>query len=241
MSKNRIAIVTGGSKGIGRAIAEAMADKGIFVIIADIQKNSSIKHKNISYSKADVSCEKDVKELINSTVDSYGRIDYLINNAAIFNPTPIEKLTLSQWNKTIGTNLTGSFLCSKYASTYLKQTKGSIVNLTSTRAYMSEKNTEAYSASKGGLLSLTHSMAISLGPNVKVNSISPGWIDNREWSTDFFDELSEQDNTQHPAGRVGRPQDIASMILWLIDEKNSFVTGQDFTIDGGMTKKMIYE
>ena len=155
----------------------------------------------------------------------------------------MNELTIEEWNRAIGTNLTGTFLCSKFCAPYLDESKGSIVNMCSTRAFQSEPNTESYSASKGGIYSLTHAMAMSLAPNVRVNSISPGWIDVsavKKKANARQVELSKEDHLQHPAGRVGNAYDIAQMVMFLLDEANGFITGQNFTIDGGMTKKMIY-
>jgi NAD(P)-dependent dehydrogenase (short-subunit alcohol dehydrogenase family) len=134
-------------------------------------------------------------------------------------------------------------LCSKYAYPYLKKEKGVIINIASTRAFMSEPNTEAYSASKGGIYALTHALAISLGPDIRVNCISPGWIEVSEWKKKSLRkpaELTELDHKQHPAGRVGRPEDIASLVLYLISDEAGFITGANFIVDGGMTRKMIY-
>lgn len=156
---------------------------------------------------------------------------------------PISTITLEEWNRIISVNLTGTFLCSKYAAPHVAFRRGSIINIASTRGLMSEPDTESYSASKGGIIALTHSLAISLGPDVRVNCISPGWIDVSEWkklSLRTVPEHSFQDKAQHPAGRVGTPYDISSMVLYLIDDNNTFITGQNFVIDGGMTRKMIY-
>ncbi|HSV26450.1 MAG TPA: SDR family oxidoreductase, partial [Sedimentisphaerales bacterium] len=131
-------------------------------------------------------------------------------------------------------NLTGPFLTSKHAAPHIARNKGGIVNIASTRALMSEANTEAYSASKAGLVGLTHALAVSLGPDVRVNCISPGWIDTAD------SRLSDADHAQHPAGRAGRPEDIAEMTLYLCSAAAGFITGQNFVVDGGMTKKMIY-
>ncbi|MGB3801970.1 MAG: SDR family oxidoreductase [Lewinella sp.] len=144
----------------------------------------------------------------------------------------------------IATNLTGAFLCAKFAAPHLRDRKGAIVNLSSTRRKMSEPNTEAYSASKGGIYALTHALAISLGPDIRVNSISPGWIDVTPWQKESERkpaDLSKTDHHQHPAGRVGIPQDIADMVEYLLSDRSAFITGQDFIIDGGMTRKMIYQ
>lgn len=167
-------------------------------------------------------------------------IDLVVNNAAKILFKPLEDVTYEAWQQVMNTNLGSIFLFAKYAKETLRIQKGSIINIASTRAYMSEPHTESYSASKGGIIALTHSLAISLGPDIRVNSISPGWIDSRNDAQKAKEPLSREEHSLHPCGRVGEPQDVASMVLWLADNANSFVTGQDFIIDGGMTKKMIY-
>jgi NAD(P)-dependent dehydrogenase (short-subunit alcohol dehydrogenase family) len=152
-------------------------------------------------------------------------------------------LSLDEWNSVLAVNLAGPFLCSKYSEKELRKNKGAIVNICSTRALQSEANTEAYSASKGGLLALTHALAMSFSPEVRVNAISPGWVDVsavKKKSAAKQTPLSAEDHRQHPAGRVGKAEDIANMVLFLFDSKNDFITGQNFVIDGGMSKKMIY-
>jgi len=242
-------IVTGGAQGIGKIISFELANKGFAVSIFEIDEEAIDEFKlktdleNISFFKTDISDEESVKKSIQLSVEKYGNIEGLINNAAIQIEKPITELTLEEWNRVIGTNLTGAFLCSKHAAEYLKKSKGSIVNISSTRAFQSEPNTEAYSASKGGILALTHALAVSLGPEVKVNCISPGWIDvsaTKKKSKANQIDLSKEDHLQHPAGRVGKPNDISNMVLFLLNPENDFITGQNFIIDGGMTKKMIY-
>ncbi len=140
------------------------------------------------------------------------------------------------WNDILSANLSSVFYCSKEAASLMKDKGGSIINMASTRATMSEPNTEAYSASKGGIASLTHSLAITLSKyGIRVNSVSPGWIQTEE-----YESLREIDHTQHPANRVGKPEDIAKACLFLADPDNDFITGEDLVVDGGMTKKMIY-
>jgi NAD(P)-dependent dehydrogenase (short-subunit alcohol dehydrogenase family) len=155
----------------------------------------------------------------------------------------VTELGLDEWNRALAVNLTGAFLCAKHAAPHLKKNGGSIVNIASTRAFMSERDTEAYSASKGGLFALTHALAVSLGPEVRVNCISPGWIETselRKRSARTITKLSEKDHSQHPAGRAGNADDVAALALFLLDPGNSFITGQNFIVDGGMTRKMIY-
>jgi NAD(P)-dependent dehydrogenase (short-subunit alcohol dehydrogenase family) len=161
----------------------------------------------------------------------------VVSNAGIMIRKPLRRLTLAEWHRVIDTNLTAAFLLTRAAEKPLRRACGAIVMIASTRALMSEADTESYSASKGGLLALTHALAISLAPDVRVNCVSPGWIETKHYAG-----LRRKDHAQHPAGRVGRPEDIAEIVAWLLDAKRSgFITGANFVIDGGMTCKMIYE
>lgn len=231
----RVALVTGGSSGIGRTIADTLLNEGWMVVVFDLEEPESPIGQNGLVILGDVGIESDVKGAIQDAVDTFGGLDALVNNAGIGINRPLEKLTLNEWNSVIGTNLTGTFLCSKHAAPQLRKRNGAIVNIASTRAIQSEAHTEAYSASKGGIVALTHAMAVSLGPDIRVNCISPGWIE-----TDPEAVHSESDETQHPCGRIGTPDDIAAMAAYLLSDRAGFITGQDFVIDGGMTKKMIY-
>jgi NAD(P)-dependent dehydrogenase (short-subunit alcohol dehydrogenase family) len=149
---------------------------------------------------------------------------------------PLRQLTLAEWHRVIDVNLTAAFLLAKAAEKPLRKAKGAFVVIASTRAQMSEADTESYSASKGGLVALAHALSVSLAPDVRVNSVSPGWIATRNYG-----ELRRKDHLQHPAGRVGKPEDVAELVAYLIDgERSGFVTGANLTIDGGMTRKMIY-
>jgi NAD(P)-dependent dehydrogenase (short-subunit alcohol dehydrogenase family) len=247
MKKN--IVVTGGSQGIGKIITEYLLKEGFSVSVFenDLEAIQEFMEEepstDLAFFHCDVACEDDVKESVRKSAERSGNISGLINNAAISNNKAITELTLEEWNQVIGVNLTGSFLCAKYAAPYLKSSHGSIINICSTRAFQSEANTEAYTASKGGVYSLTHALAVSLGPEVRVNSISPGWIDVsaiKKKSQAKQYNLTEEDHHQHPAGRVGKAEDIARMVLFLLNRDNSFITGQNFVIDGGMTRKMIY-
>jgi NAD(P)-dependent dehydrogenase (short-subunit alcohol dehydrogenase family) len=146
---------------------------------------------------------------------------------------PLRRLTLAEWHRVIDTNLSAAFLLARAAERALRQAHGATVTIASTRTLMSEAETESYSASKGGLLALTHALAISLAPDVRVNCVSPGWIETKDYAG-----LRCKDHAQHPTGRVGRPQDVAEMVD---NDRSGFVTGANFVIDGGMTRKMIYE
>ncbi len=244
---NKVVIVTGGAQGIGRGIATRFLEAGSKIVIADADTEAlqeiRLEHPVIHTVQCDVSSEDEVKNLVESALEKFGRIDFVINNAGIGINKPLESLELLDWNRVIGVNLTGAFLMAKHASPHLRSSRGSIVNIASTRAVMSEANTEAYSASKGGLLALTHALAVSLGPDVRVNAVSPGWIETRDRqkkSARSEVHYSDADLAQHPVGRVGTPEDIAAMVMFLCSSEAGFVTGQNFVVDGGMTKKMIY-
>ncbi|MGV1098240.1 SDR family oxidoreductase [Thiovibrio sp. JS02] len=248
----RVIAVTGGAQGIGKAIAGRLLTRGAVVVIADIDEEAGQEclaewgyPRNALLLRTDVAEEKSVAGCIDEIVRRFLRLDGVVNNAGIANPgaTPIEKTPLTDWQRLLATNLTGCFLMAKHAVPHLRKSRGAIVNIASTRALQSEANTEAYSAAKGGLLSLTHALAISLGPEVRVNCISPGWIDTRAWRKKElreYEPLRPIDHTQHPAGRVGTPEDVAGMVAFLLSAEAQFITGQNFIIDGGMTRKMLY-
>lgn len=251
MSQNaKVAVVTGGGQGIGKAVAAAFLKNGHAVVISDTDREAGEETAEefggpgtIDFIAADVSREQEVAVLFRLTMERFGRVDVLVNNAGISANKPLELLSLADWNRVIGTNLTGPFLCARHAAPHLRESGGCIINIASTRAMMSEADTEAYSASKGGIVALTHALAVSLGPRVRVNCISPGWIETSGWrkrSGKRSPELSADDHLQHPAGRVGTPEDIAAMVLFLASPEASFITGANFVVDGGMTRKMIY-
>ncbi|MFA7369051.1 MAG: SDR family oxidoreductase [Kiritimatiellales bacterium] len=227
-------LITGGAQGIGRGCAEHFLNLGWNVTAVDIQPMAS--GGRLETVCGDILLEETARQAAAKTIQRFGRLDALINNAGVGTrgKFKVEELPLEEWTRVLGINLTGYFLMAKHAAPFLRNAKGAIVNIASTRALMSESDTEAYAASKGGILALTHALAVSLGPDVRVNCISPGWIETRKDA-----KHSEADRLQHPAGRVGVPQDIAELAEYLISA--GFVTGQNFVADGGMTKKMIYE
>lgn len=239
MNHSKVAIITGSGRGIGAEIALRLLAENFRIVIADLNfenKSFDFDPSRILFVKTDVKQEKSVKNLIQKTIAHFGRIDALINNAGIVanEKASFERTTLKIWNDYIGTNLTGPYLCTQYAVPHLKKNNGNIVNISSTRAIQSEGNNEPYAASKGGLISLTHELAVTLGPQIRVNCISPGWINSH------YEKLTKKDHEQHPAGRVGTPEDVAHMVAFLISDQASFITGQNFIVDGGMTVKMIY-
>ena len=234
-------VITGGAQGIGRAIAARFKHDGANVTIADnnqVRLEQTMRELEINGVLTDVSKESDVGKLIESVLERYGAIDVLVNNAGLSDFVPLEQQTLAGFQKVLNVNLTGAWLCARVAAPHLRATKGTIINMASTRAIMSEPGSEAYAASKGGLLALTHALAASLQPDVRVNCVSPGWIETRAPGTFTH---SSGDNAQHLVGRVGTPEDIASMVAFLASLKQAgFITGQNVVVDGGMTKKMIY-
>ncbi len=186
--KGKVAVVTGGGQGIGRAIAEAFVRAGAAVVIAEIDEPAGRKAQRqfsrrgrAVFVPCDVADDKSVRGCVCAAVAEFGRLDFVINNAGIGVGKPVERLKPEEWNRVLGTNLTSIYLFARHGARHLRRARGAIVNIASTRAFMSEPNTEAYSASKGGVVSLTHSLAISLGPKVRVNCISPGWIDVSDW------------------------------------------------------------
>lgn len=245
MTRRKVLAVTGGAQGIGRAIALHFAQRGYAVSIADTQvaagraalKLLRNKGARAEFFKADVSRETDVKHWLRATARTLGCPDVLVNNAGIRASAPFLTLSPKAFDLVLATNLRGTFLCTQQAAKLMVKhgRKGAIINIASTRAFMSEANTEAYSASKGGIIALTHATAVSLGARgIRVNAVSPGWIETRGRPH------SRRDRLQHPAGRVGTPEDIARACLY-IAEQAGFMTGQNLILDGGMTVKMIYE
>ena len=247
---DKVALITGGGQGIGKAIARRFLAEGARVVIAEIDKEAGLETERefkalgeIRFLPTDVADETAVAAAVADTVTTWGGLDILINNAAIAANKPLAELTLEEWNRVLACNLTGPMLGAKHAAPHLTKRQGCIINMASTRAFMSEPHTEAYSASKGGIVALTHALAISLGPKVRVNSIAPGWIEVADWQKQDrrrAPKLTPEDHAQHLVGRVGRPEDIAALAVFLASVEAAFVTGACFVADGGMTRKMIY-
>ncbi len=248
--KGRVALITGGAQGIGKGIARRFLSEGARVVLVDVDAEAGEETRNefaslgdVVFVRGDVGVEATARRAVKRVVGLFGRLDVLVNNAGIGIGKPVTELTLKEWNRVLAVNLTGAFLFCRHAAPHLRRSRGAIVNIASTRALMSEPNTEAYSASKGGVVALTHALAVSLGPEVRVNCISPGWIEVSAWRKRRGRKqpaLSEADHAQHPAGRVGTPEDIASLAAYLVSPDAGFITGANFVADGGMTRKMIY-
>jgi NAD(P)-dependent dehydrogenase (short-subunit alcohol dehydrogenase family) len=254
-SANPVYLITGAASGIGKAIARRLIDDGAAVVIADLDASGGkrvvdecSRFGELLFVQTDVTSERSVAACVKQALRKLGRLDGLVNDAGIADPynAPIDALELADWNRMLATDLTGMFLMVKHCLPALrKQPCAAIVNIASTRAGQSEPNSEAYAASKGGVVALTHALAISLGPKLRVNCISPGWIDTSAWQPPRRkpgkpQKLRKRDHEQHPVGRVGQPEDVASLASWLLGPEAAFVTGQNFVLDGGMTRKMIY-
>lgn len=225
-----VALVTGGAHGIGAAITSRLARDNWDVVVADTDA-AGAPPEGGRYVVCDVSDEAAVNALVGGVGP---RLDAVICNAGINVRKRIAELTLREWSRVIGINLTSTFLLARAAEASLRAAQGCVITIASTRAHMSEPDTEAYAASKGGLVALTHALSISLAPDVRVNCISPGWIFTKG------NPPSEEEHAFHPTGRVGTSDDIAALVAFLVGSESGFITGAEFIVDGGVTRKMIY-
>ncbi len=224
MFKQKVAVVTGGAKGIGKTIAEEFRKAGAQVCIIDLLPND--------YFVGDLAEQSVLEAFAQKVLHDYGRVDYLINNALPV-MKGIDQCTYEEFNYALRVGVTAPFYLTKLFAPHFAP-GASIVNISSSRDRMSQPQTKSYTAAKGGISALTHALAVSLSGKVRVNSISPGWIDTN------FTEYNGPDAFQHPSGRVGNPLDIANMVLFLCSDKAGFITGENICIDGGMTRQMIY-
>ncbi|MCZ0755026.1 SDR family NAD(P)-dependent oxidoreductase [Anoxybacillus sp. J5B_2022] len=245
MYQGKVVVITGAAGGIGRALAKAYAEQGATIIVTDKTDEAQLVAKRLQTEGYDVHsyiCDltvpTEIENMFREIDNMFRRVDVLINNAGFGIFVSPYDLTVEQWDDVINTNLRGAFLCAREAAKIMKtHGGGAIVNIASTRALMSEPNSEAYAASKGGMLALTHALAMSFSADrIRVNAICPGWIETKAYET-----LRPKDHAQHPAGRVGKPEDVARACLYFTDPNNDFVTGTHLVVDGGMTRKMIYE
>lgn len=246
------ALVTGGAQGIGKAISAALIEAGHPVLMLDrdaaagraaAQELSRAEAPAI-FLRGDSADEATVKRAVAAAAAlSKAGLGAVVANTGISKPKPVARLTLAEWNRVLAVNLTSGFLLAKHAAPRLRRRGGAMVLIGSTRATMSEPDWEAYGASKGGVVALAHALAVSLGPKVRVNCVSPGWIATDAWqapSRRREPKLSTADHAQHPAGRVGRPEDVAALVRFLLSDAAGFITGAHYLVDGGMSRKMIY-
>ena len=224
MFESKVAVVTGGAKGIGKAIAEEFRKAGATVCIIDLLTND--------YYVGDLSDQTVLEDFARKVIADCGHVDYLVNNALPL-MKGIDECTYEEFNYALRVGVTAPFYLAKLFAPHFAP-GGAIVNISSSRDRMSQPQTESYTAAKGGISALTHALAVSFSGKVRVNAISPGWID-----TDYT-VYQGPDAAQQPAGRVGNPLDIANMVLYLCSDKAGFITGENICIDGGMTRQMIY-
>ncbi len=250
MPEVKTAFVTGGAEGIGACIVDSLCRKGYVVVFCDIDDAKGKERETIlenngfqaSFIGGDVSSPDDMRKISSEIKRMHGSLDILVNNAGIADPAmdfPSEDV--SAWNRVISTNLSGIFY-SVNSLVNIMPEGSSIVNIASTRAFQSEKNTLAYSASKGGIVALTHSLAVTLSSRrIRVNCISPGWIDTSSWKIPPQDSpLEKIDHLQHPSGRAGVPIDVANIVAFLCSSDGEWINGENIMVDGGMSKRMIY-
>ncbi|MBN2796395.1 MAG: SDR family oxidoreductase [Clostridia bacterium] len=230
MFKDKVVVITGGASGIGRNIAEAFMNEGAKVAVIDQQESD----QNFTlFFQGNISDESVLLAFKSKVIETFGNVDFLINNACISKGGILSSCSYEDFLYVQKIGVVAPYYLSMLLLPHFSN-HGAIVNISSTRAFQSQPDTESYTAAKGGITALTHGLAISLSGKVRVNSITPGWIDTTD-ST-----FSKSDASQHPVGRVGQPKDIANMVLFLCSDKASFMTGENITIDGGMSKLMIY-
>ncbi len=222
--QDKVAVVTGGARGIGKCICEFFEAAGAKVCVIDLLEND--------YFVGDLADKAALERFAEKVIADYGKVDFLINNAAP-KMCGLNGGSYEDFEYALRVGVTAPFYLTKLFAPYFAE-GASIVNISSSRDRMSQPQTESYTAAKGGISALTHALAVSLAGKVRVNSISPGWIDTA------YTVYEGADAIQQPAGRVGNPSDIANMVLYLCSDMAGFITGENICVDGGMTRQMIY-
>ena len=250
--KDRVSIVTGGAKGIGWGIVKILVQEGAKVVIADWDEVKGPETAeemrkaggDVIYVKTDVSQEEQVKHLVQATLDHYGKIDILVNDAGIGVYKSVLDATTEDWDRCLAVNLKGQFMCSKYVIPHmLTQGKGAIVNISSVHSFQTANGTAPYCASKGGITALTRNMAIDYGPTIRINSIAPGWVLTPLIQSifDSYDDPAEQQRQteqRQVMKRIGVPEDIGYAVAFLVSDEASFITGTQLFVDGGLTAQL---
>ncbi len=245
--QDKISVVTGGANGIGRCIAEAFLDAGAKVAVVDLDAVSGERlvsrygAERVLFVQGDIAEKAVLKRFAEQVLQRFKRVDYLINNACVSKKGILSGCGYEDFDYVLRLGVLAPYYLTKLLDSAFAP-GAAAVNIASTRAFMSQGDTESYTAAKGGISALTHALAVSLSGRVRVNAISPGWIETGAYhkNEQFVPAHSEPDRAQHPVHRVGTPQDIAKTVLFLCGDDASFITGENITVDGGMTKRMIY-
>jgi NAD(P)-dependent dehydrogenase (short-subunit alcohol dehydrogenase family) len=249
MAEHKCAFITGGAQGIGKATAHRLLRDGWAVTVADIDVEAGTEAEEelgalgpVSFQPTDVADEGQVVQAIRETIRRFGGLDLVVNNAFATYWAHVTEVDFLEWNRVLAVNLTSIFLTTKYAEPYLRARRGSIVSIASVHAVTGlHANAEAYATSKGGIVALTTALAVSMGPEIRANCISPGYVDSYPWAKSSRRRINDYPayrHAQHPAGRIGKPEDIAAAVAYLASPAAAFITGEHLIVDGGMTKKI---
>ncbi len=248
MFQDKVCVITGGALGIGRCLTREFSKAGAKIAFVDKNEQAGMENKEyikknggqVVFYSGDISDELTLHQFAEMVIREYGNIDYLINNACFSMGGILKPCNYEDFNMVLRVGVTAPYMLTQLFLPYFNK-GASIVNITSSRAFMSQANTESYTAAKGGITALTHALAVSLSGRVRVNSIAPGWIDTgKYYDESYIPQYTKSDIAQHPSNRVGDPMDIARVAMFLCNEQNSFINGENITVDGGMSKVMIY-
>lgn len=246
---DKVCVVTGGALGIGRCILQEFAGRGAKVAFVDMDKVQGEealaqllgKGFDAMFFHGDIGEEQTLRNFSAAVIEKFGRVDYLVNNACISKKGIVSRCGYDDFNYVLRVGVSAPYMLTMLFLPYFNK-DAAVVNISSTRQAMSQADTESYTAAKGGISALTHALAISLSHKVRVNSISPGWIDVGAYHNENYKpDYTKADTAQHPSGRVGVPEDIARVVMFLCHNDSGFINGENITVDGGMTKKMIYD